>query len=218
MFRKSLVVALLSAFAITGVPAASFAKTATTSVKSTEKNVSEETVEIAGEKVVFTRTINGDFTEIKYTLDDGEHVVTYNQKTKELIIDGEKISNYVTFDSSSKNDKKGIIVFGDPDETQWIYVGKDKGDNKLSKGTAAAAFAAIAAATKAPVILVATVLSYYVGTVDTVYYTTWIYSDPNDPLKAMYFTEAFDNSKRREMDKIGQWTTYYDGNELIGYD
>lgn len=107
---------------------------------------------------------------------------------------------------------------GDPDEKQWIFITKYEGDNKLARNSAAAAFAAIAAATKAPVNLVATVLAFYVGTIDTVYYRTWVYSDPDDPLKAMYFTEAFDNAKRRGMDKIGEWTTYYDGNDLIGYD
>lgn len=217
-FKKSLYVALVSAFAITSIPVTSFAKTEITLVATEEKHVSEETVEIEGEKVVFTRTIQGDFAEIRYTLEDGEHVVTYNQKTKELTIDGKIDSNYVTFETFEKDGKSGIVILGDPDETQWRYVGKDTGSNKLSKATAAAAFADLAVATRAPVSLVATVLAFYVGTIDTVYYTTWIYSNPNDPLRAMYFTEAFDNSKRREMDKIGQWTTYYDGKDLIGYD
>jgi hypothetical protein len=158
---------------------------------------------------------------MSFKLKGKEHHATFNKKTKTLVLDGQVLpllfinKNASVTTPLGATDKGGVVIMGDDDEIQWKYIGKENGSTDLTKTSAEAACLAIAAATMSPYSLVWAALAFYFDKLDAIYYTTWYYVDPNDYMHALYYTEIYEDKKRKE--KIEDWTAEYSDEDLIDW-
>ncbi|MED4762127.1 hypothetical protein ABHN05_12980 [Brevibacillus laterosporus] len=147
------------------------------------QNVSlKENVTINGESATFERAIDKDGSvNAVLTEKDTKTTIYYNPNNNKLLVNG------VEYKVNKTEMKNEIVVMKVP--SGGTYMGAFEYDLSISKLTASAAAAALSAVTKAPYNACLAVVSVFIGSTATMYYTVYQYRYPMKCDAYPYFDE-----------------------------